>query len=809
MADDIGTRRPAWLAGYRSAGGFDELVGGQGEVRAAWRPLLGGIGDAARLKRAEAEARRAIRDGGATYTVYGGGERPWAFDPLPLPISAAEWGPLAAGLIERAQVLEAVLRDLYGDRTLVCDGVIPARLLHADPGFLRACHAVPPPGGRWLHLLAVDLVRGADGAWRVLADRAQAPSGLGYALLNRGLSERVLPAVAQAAQPAPLTGFLAALGGMLTAIAERPGQSPAAPLPVVLSPGPYSETYFEHAYLAGLLGIPLVRGLDLTVRDHGLHLDTLSGPIRVDSVLRRLDDSFADPLELRADSQLGVAGLLQAVRRGGVAIANPLGAGLIDSRALAGRLPQAAQRLLGRPPRLAMVDALWGPDGLAEHVAAEPAGWIVAASGSDRPPIRPAALAEADRADLLAQLRERPEAWVGRARVRLSTAPTLVDGGIQPRPIVLRCFLVGQGADGWAVMPGGLVRYGQDIDEPLLSMQRGGGSKDVLVPASADPAPSAPVPIATLRAGSAIDLSKRVGDNLFWFGRYAERTDAAVRLARAALARFGDGGWGPDLAALARALARLDMPLDPDRQDLGLAAAIALSHGGRFGRAVAELCRLAVDLRDRLTPDLDRLVADLAGAVATPARDPAALALRLEDLRVLTSAIGGMIQDSMPRAHGGRLLHAGRRLERAMQTIDGAAAMLAAPAGEPPHGAAAAMLSLVDSAHRWRSGGPPELGLMLEQVVCDLANPRSVGVQLGALLEHLRALPGDRNRLTPAIRVLEQRRRWLAQPRPFRDRSAAAAELAALAADVAGVADLLAQRYLGPELWHSQPDGGP
>ncbi|HXP24922.1 MAG TPA: circularly permuted type 2 ATP-grasp protein, partial [Steroidobacteraceae bacterium] len=306
-----------------------------GRVRGHWHSLVESIfEDDARAARLATEfTRRMIVENGITYNVYAdrqGRDRPWILDPLPYLISAQEWQTIEAGVAQRARLLNAVLVDLYGKQELLSRGSLPPEIPFGHPNFLWPCSGITLPGDRWLSLYAADLARSADGRWWVIADRTQAPSGPGYALENRQIVRRAFPHLAQSMDVRPLGAFFAAFRDALLENAEE------EPLAVVLTPGSFNETYFEHAYLARQLGFPLVEGHDLTVRDERVFLKTLSGLRRVHSILRRLDDDFCDPVELRVDSALGVPGLLGAIRKGNVAVANALGSGVLESAAWLG-----------------------------------------------------------------------------------------------------------------------------------------------------------------------------------------------------------------------------------------------------------------------------------------------------------------------------------------------------------------------------------------------------------------------------------------------------------------------------------------
>ena len=319
---------------------FDEMIGARGDLRPSWRSFYEYL-NAATTKQMEHRlnfVRRRVQENGVTYNVYA--DRPWELDPLPMILSAAEWKDISRAITQRARLLNAVLGDLYGEQTLLRDGTLPTALVYGHNGFLWPCQGIRQPNDNWLQLYAVDLARSPDGRWWVIADRTQAPSGAGYALENRLIISSVFPEQFRDLRVQHLAAFFRALQANLARSAPSEGETP---LIVLLTPSPYTETYFEHAYLARYLGYPLVKGQDLTVRGECVYLRTLSGLRRVHAILRWLDDDYCDPLELRGDSALGVPGLLQAVRAGKVLVANALGSGLLESAAL----PGACEKLLG------------------------------------------------------------------------------------------------------------------------------------------------------------------------------------------------------------------------------------------------------------------------------------------------------------------------------------------------------------------------------------------------------------------------------------------------------------------------------
>src|SRR5262249_28818011 len=451
-----------WVTAYRPLPGvFDEMVDGAGRLRPHWRPfltLLAGLGPE-EINRRFAAADRHLHDSGVFYRVYedpAGVERPWPLSHVPLLIDAAEWAELKAGLIQRAELLEAVGADAYGPAPVGRGGGLPAAGIAGKPGFLRPLVGVAPPGGAYLWLYAVDVGRSADGRWWVLGDRTQAPSGAGYALENRLALSRAMPDIYRAMSVERLAPFFQAFQAQLSSLNRREDSRVC-----VLTPGPLNETYFEHAYLARYLGFLLVEGEDLTVRDDGVFIRTVSGLKRAEVLVRRLDSDFADPLELSARSRIGVPGLVQAIRAGRVVIANAIGSGLIEARALLSSLPALAPSVLGSQLQVPHVPTWWlGQAEAREQVLRRLPNMLIAPAvarldnmliarafagelppSADRGVVLGAALGDAERSDLVATIAQRGIDFVAQDAVTLSTMPVWRNGGLEPRPFILRLFL--------------------------------------------------------------------------------------------------------------------------------------------------------------------------------------------------------------------------------------------------------------------------------------------------------------------------------------------------------------------------------
>jgi uncharacterized circularly permuted ATP-grasp superfamily protein/uncharacterized alpha-E superfamily protein len=755
------------LASYkRSTSGFDELLDEDGALRPHYSKLTGAFEQLGfnELTMRRDTASRILREHGVTYNIYGdtqGQGRPWALDLVPLVIPPDEWREVEAGLAQRARLLNLILADIYGPQQLFKEGVLPAALLQANPAFLRPCHGIVPPKNIFLFLQAVDLARSPDGQWWVLSDRTQAPSGAGYALENRIVLSRVLPDEFRECHVERLASFFQIMRDTLRSLATRAAGQPNV---VLLTPGPHNETYFEHVYLARYLGFQLVEGADLTVRDRRVFLKTLEGLQPVDVILRRTDDAFCDPLELRADSFLGVPGLVEAARAGNVAVANALGSGAVETPALAAFLPGLARRLLGEELRLPSVATWWcGQEKEFEHVRKRLKELVLkrAFSRGDKEPVFGGILNEQGRASLLAELEAAPFDFVAQEQVALSTSPVLERGKLEPRPIVFRTYICAT-SDGFAVMPGGLTRFSTSPDRLVVSMQSGGGSKDTWViadgPVNQFSLLQPTTQIIRLERAAA-EVPSRVADNLFWLGRYAERLEDTVRLLRCVLVRLaGEMGSDetPDLTALVRLLANLDLFPAKFRERHTLAGVerevyMLIYQPHRLG-AVREvqsrLSQIAFALRDRFSSDTWRILNKLQmDARPRPGRVPISEVLALlNTLIVDLAAFAGMEMENMTRGHSWRFLDIGRRLERASNIatlVQGA--LKAEPSGVS---ALEPVLEIADSVmtYRRRYFAQPLWPPVLDLLLADESNPRSLAFQVNALADHAANLPREGGR---------------------------------------------------------------
>lgn len=761
-----------------NAGFYDELATPQGATRLHWRALMEALKatGAEELARRWREAQRLIRDNGVTYNVYGdphGANRPWPLDPIPMVIDPQEWAGIETAVAQRATLLNSILEDLYGAQRLLNEGMLPPELVHANPGFLRNCHGISVPGGVRLHMYAADLARSPDGQWWVLSDRTQAPSGAGYALENRLVSTRTLPDLFRKTYVRRLGNFFLAYRETLLNLAPGHRENPRI---VLLTPGPYNETYFEHAFLARYLGCTLVEGGDLTVRDRRVYLKTLGGLLPVDLILRRQDDGFCDPLELRGDSMLGVPGLVEAVRAGTVAVANALGSGAIETAALSPFLPGLSRQILGEELKIPSVANWWcGQEKPLEFVAQNLHRLVVkqAFPGSPQEPIFGAKITAADREKLLARIRATPYQYVAQEQVALSTVPVWTEEGLHTRHLVMRVYAVPSGG-GYQVMPGGLTRVSSSLDTMVVSVQRGGGSKDTWVLGRGQEKEFTvlrPSSQALEVSRATFDLPSRVADNLFWLGRYMERVDSTVRLARSALPLLSqetDPAATSGLHAAVDILIALHFVRDPAQAggssvinaDL---VSMIFDSDRRYsiGRIVHEARRLAWLLRDRISADAWRILNRLDNDFCTRRPDEPFHLLGANDLLdqaiITLAAFTGLVMDGMTRGQGWRFLDIGRRIERASQILDVLRYGLGLKVNDD--GARLAkVLEIADSSITYRSRYLTTMrpDLVIDLLLSDEANPHSVAFQLVRLSEHIGQLPdsGSLSRRSPESRLI-------------------------------------------------------
>jgi uncharacterized circularly permuted ATP-grasp superfamily protein/uncharacterized alpha-E superfamily protein len=765
------------------AGGHDEMIDEHGAVRAHWTVLADGyqhLGVDELVRRSE-EIQLLLEQDGVTYNSIADDRprRPWTLDPVPLVLTGDEWSVLERGIAQRAELFDLILSDLYGERRLLRTGVVPAEMILADPGFLRACDGIVLPGERQLVVLALDLARVGDGSWLTLGHRAQAPSGAAYALENRRVLSRVFPRLFRDAGVQRLAPFIRALRTALQEVAP-PGVD--EPNVVVLSPGALSETAFEHASIAAQLGYPLVQGADLEVRDGQVWLRTVADQLPVHVILRRVDAWFCDPLELRPDSTLGIAGLVDACRTGSVSVVNPLGSGVLENAGLAAVLPTVARHLLDVDLLLPPVPSWWcGDPASRSHVLANLGRLVV------RPLSRAtlehsidtgvASTAELD--DLRRRIEAKPDRWVGQERVHPATAPVLSGTRLSPRPVVLRSFAVAQG-DGYSVMAGGLARAGSGDPDLPIANRAGARSKDTWVLSTA-PESQRGFWLADLdqpvRAATET-LPARAAENFFWLGRYAERAEGTVRLLRIVNGRrdeFENAEVGPGPAALAVLLETVTRVTGTYPGFVGdeaehlrgrptdelFSLVVDGRRPGSIAHAVTAMLDAIDELRDQLSVDTWLVVGSLQGELdrldhVLGERDEAVTNV-LNDLLHGLLSLSGVATESMVRDSGWHFMDAGRRIERGINL----ASLLTGALGAERSAAVESLLiesvltaeeSIITYRRRYRSRA--RLAAVVELLLGDSGNPRSLRFSTDRLSEDLDLLAETRSGAVLAVRPM-------------------------------------------------------
>ncbi|NBD21842.1 hypothetical protein GTZ97_14355 [Aquabacterium fontiphilum] len=785
VAQDLLRRaRPA------DGGHHDELREEDGSLRAPWRQFAAHLGAPLDdLERRRELLSRQIREDGVTYNVYGdaGPSRPWSLDVLPRIVDAQEWRALERGVAQRARLLNEILLDCYGEQALLQRAMLPAALVLGHPGYTRALHGVRPPGDVYLHVMAFDLVRGPDGAWWVVSQRTQAPSGLGYVMQNRLIVSRLFPEAYRQMSVQHLAGSYRRMVDNVSRLAAAcSGQE--APRLALLTPGPFNETYFEHAYLARYLGLPLVEGGDLVVRDERVFLKTVQGLEPIHGLLRRLDDDFCDPLELRADSTLGVPGLMQAVRAGNVVLANALGTGFVESPAIHGFLPALSEHLLGEPLALPSLPtwwcgeaAVWGAvqDELVEHVI-RPSFPLQATVGFGHDALRAGAdavvartLTEPQLAAWRDRISRRPADYTLQRFQPYAQTPVWDGGVVRMRSASLRVYALADGEGGWHVLPGGMTRIATRDSGPV-SMQLGGSSLDTWV-LTEGPVDTFSMLSRGLRLDDLVQrqrpVASRTAENLFWMGRYTERAELQLRLVQALVdlrasdddphpasllalsALFHSNGLVPsgvpDLVKSPRVFERAVLDALQDEQAGGGAYSIGFN--------LAAIERAAQALRERLSPAHGRLLRQMredfqqqlaAMAPGEPTSgtplpsDPSAIQDALDHLATLLSAATGAQSDRMTRDAGWRLLTVGRLTERLVAHTGMLKAFWEAGALNQPQGFDL-LLDLFDSAITFRARFQRRLETpaLLALLVLDEANPRALACVLRRLRTEIGKLP--------------------------------------------------------------------
>jgi uncharacterized circularly permuted ATP-grasp superfamily protein/uncharacterized alpha-E superfamily protein len=788
-----------------------------------------GLDDGGLIERAR-RLDRAFEEEGVTSVLPGAmvGEHIWRCDPIPLPIAAAEFAELEAGLIQRAVLLEAVLADIYGAQSLLAEGLLPPAVVCANPSFLRPCRVKggSSPRASYMQFYAADLIRGPDGAWRVLADRTAGAGGIGYARENRRVLARVLPEAFRSVQVRQLRPFFDlwqdSLQRAAPAAPEHDSRNRAVAL---LTAGPGHAQWFEHMFLARELSCALVEGGDLTVRGGAVFLKTLKGLQPVDVLLRRLDGRMIDPLELASGSLLGVPGLMDAQRAGMVHISNDPGSGVLEATVFGAFLARIARHLLGEQLRLPGVPTVWLGEARARTLVERDLmqgpgdGWLIRpATDGTRPGILPSTLGAAARAGLGTKIAARPWEYAASAAIPPSVAPCAAEGGMEPRPITLRLFLVHDGT-GWHAMEGGLARVAESAGQLAGGLPRQGLSKDVWVLSEdrgdivGPPLASAPALVIRRTAG---ELPSRAADDLFWLGRYVERLETGARLIRATILRLTRGTSLPreiaELQILARCLARAEL-LPAEAQPASIIGSVlaeqllaSVRDGGVLASLFARIAHLIDVVRDRLTGEMYAAFTHALREARTEAgqarRSLDALSHAMIGTLRFAATVSGVAAESMVRGGGFLFLDLGRRIER----VRSVAAQVAFALDQPNARLEAGLrliLELCDSVLTYRARYQTLLqpAPVLDLVIADTGNPRGLAFQLVAIGQLLGDAAGATSDPLPeaAAALLAEATGLVARVAAAADQEAEAAllpqRLLAIDGGVAALSDQLTRRF--------------
>jgi uncharacterized circularly permuted ATP-grasp superfamily protein/uncharacterized alpha-E superfamily protein len=698
--------------------------------------------------------------------IFFNGKKPQAgnlslADPIPLVIGKDEWPQIERAIVQRATLLNHIVADAYKERRLLHEGCVPPALIFANPQFLRPCDGTVAPAGVALQSYSADLARSPDGRWWVLADYTQAPSGIGYILANRLVSTRALSRAFSHYRVRQLARFFDMKRDALLRLARTRHENPRV---VLMTSGQHNETHIEYSFLAGRWGFPLVSGADLTVRDGHVYLKTLSGLEPVGAMVRGLDDSFCDPLELRSKSLLGVPGLVQAVRNGTVVVDNALGSGLGESSAFLAFLPGLCRHLLGQDLLLPSVATWWcGQSGPRRYVLEHLDELVIKAAfpGTDMPTSFPQSLDRKAREELARAIEAAPDRFVAQEQVALSTAPVLAEDGIVPSHIVLRVFAAWDG-ESYQVLPGGLTRVSA-AGGSAFACSQSSGTKDTWVlgeiPATTEAPLSAELSLDVQPIR--VSLPSGVAENLYWLGRYTERIESRARLVRAllpALRAEEDVGHSPSLDAVLHILSRLGY-LPPEIYSASLAEQLwgiqrllssmvyDRTRTSVIGWNLEQLQRVARQLKECLSPDtwrvLQQVESDFSRSLpADPNQRNLALMNLLDTAIITLSAFAGLVMENMTRGEGWRFLEIGRRLERTLQLAELLRCCIAEAPAESESDLRI-LLHVADSSITYRNRYFSLLRTdhVLELLLTDESNPRSVSFQLAALGEHIQNLP--------------------------------------------------------------------
>lgn len=767
------TQEPFPLIGnYKTIPGvYDELYDAEGQIRNKYKFLVKSfqeLGPAELLNRRR-DTDRILRENGVTYNLYQSDspeakERPWDLDLFPLVMESEEWRILERGLNQRADLLDALVRDVYSKRRLLHEKKIPPEILFNETSFLRACDGMYDSNhfltkNPALLFFVCDIIRAADGNFYVLNDRVQAPSGSGYSLENRIVLSRIFPSMYRDAMVHRVAVYFRSLRKSLTQLAGVSGREPVI---VLLTPGPSNETYFEHAYLAGYLGYTLVQGEDLTVRKNKVYMKTVEGLQQIDLILRRVDDDFMDPLELRGDSLLGVPGLLESVRSGHVKIANPIGTGFLENRALLPFYSDLCRFYLGEDLILPMAPTYWM--GTLHHfqlVLQNPEKYVfkTVSRTDEEKPVTFIELSGARKDSFLQKLNSSPNRFIAQEMIASATVPVLGENGFRPGRAIMRTFVSSSGS-GYQTMAGGLVRVSPSLDDFFITSQRGAWSKDLWVLATETQKEESllvPKSDQVLISRKSAGVPSRVADNLFWLARYLERSENQTRVIREATYKILQVEDGYERESLENSLklvthvtnsypgfigddaGELFLNPFPELQRLTTNRQIV----GSLAFHLKSLVTASKSVRDRLSEDMKKILLHLEDQSIHEIESYDQIIDYLQKIIVNLSSLTGLSFENMSREAGWYFLNLGRRIERSINMILMLQGMIRWDKFRDKSSFETFLrINDIRLTYNRRYSGKIDQESVLDILLFDTTNPRSFAYQLEQINSDIKFLPG-------------------------------------------------------------------
>lgn len=755
---------------------FDELVAEDGTLYPQWQKLAESYDQLGpdKMNQRAREVAQQLRDHGVTYNIYGdpdGMNRPWMLDPIPMVYSATEWENIEKGLIQRAELLNHILKDIYGERKLIRTGLIPFEMIYNHRGFLRQMDKVRIPGEHQLIQYSADLARGPNGKLWVLHDRTDAPSGAGYAFENRVAMTRVFPEVIRENHVSKITSYYHTMKNTLVNLAWQNKENPRI---VFLSPGPGNETFFEHAYLSSFMGFTLAMGEDLTVSDGYVWLKTIKGLEKVDVIVRRVDDVFSDPLEFRTDSHLGVVGLMEAVRQKKVLVINPLGSRILENPGIMAFLPKLCRHILGEELILPSVATWWcGHEKEKQYVLDNLKFLMVRKiySSSTNKTVLGKDMSEAELSQLRDEINNRPYMYVGQEIVNFSTAPSYINGKVEARNAVFRSYAIADTeTNSYHVMPGGLSRSSPDRGVFILSNQSGGISKDTWVLGKTKLSAPKSKKQALIQQVDSV-LPSRTGENLFWLGRYIERTIYNIRLLRIILRKYyeteDDTHLEDDqaLSTLLQTLTVISGTLPgfmrkktlhhPEKELMSLIK--DPTKPGSLTHSIQAFLSNGYAVRDRLSLDTWRIL-DSISEELNSMRNKENLSdinRNLDNLIIKLMAFHGLNIDNMTREAAWNILNIGRFLESSMKTCSILKSTLVPNLDSDSERSLLEYVLMINESlvtYRYRYRSTLEVNGVLSLLLIDEQNPKSVAFQIERIDQHVERMPTKNNQYLNPIR---------------------------------------------------------